>query len=298
MEANRILNIIMSGSVGPVVILVSIIIMVWYAGAVYLNSSFLIDRYEKNNIDWSFSELATDSWSMERPVLPSPHQVAKELKRTIWDKKITSKFSLVFHSGVTLSSAMLGFAMGTFLGILLSVGIVYVPALDRTLMPWIIASQTIPILAIAPMIVVVLGSMGIVGLFPKATISTYLCFFPVVVGMVKGLRSPNIILVDLMHSYSASKAQVFWKLRIPASIPFLFASLKIAIALSIVGAIVAELPAGAQGGLGARLLSGSYYGQTNLIWAALITASVISATLVSVVGRMERSINNRMGLQT
>ena len=298
MEANRILNIIMSGSVGPVVILVSIIIMVWYAGAVYLNSSLLIDRYEKNNIDWSFSELASDSWSMERPVLPAPHQVAKELKKTIWDKKITSKRSLVYHSGVTLSSAMLGFVMGTFLGILLSVGIVYVSALDRTLMPWIIASQTIPILAIAPMIVVVLGSMGIVGLFPKATISTYLCFFPVVVGMVKGLRSPNIILVDLMHSYSASKAQVFWKLRIPASIPFLFASLKIAIALSIVGAIVAELPAGAQGGLGARLLSGSYYGQTNLIWAALITASVISATLVSVVGRMERSINNRMGLQT
>jgi NitT/TauT family transport system permease protein len=298
MEANRVLNSLINGTVGPVMILVTIIVMVWYAGAVYLNSSFLIDRYEKNNIDWSFSELATDSWSMERPVLPSPHQVAKELKKTIWDKKITSKFSLVFHSGVTLSSAMLGFAMGTFLGILLSVGIVYMPALDRTLMPWIIASQTIPILAIAPMIVVVLGSMGIVGLFPKATISTYLCFFPVVVGMVKGLRSPNIILVDLMHSYSASKAQVFWKLRIPASIPFLFASLKIAIALSIVGAIVAELPAGAQGGLGARLLSGSYYGQTNLIWAALITASVISATLVSVVGRMERSINNRMGLQT
>jgi len=298
MEANRIFNNLISGSVGPVMILVTIIIIVWYAGAVYLNSSFLIDRYEKNNIDWSFSELATDSWSMERPVLPSPHQVAKELKRTIWDKKITSKHSLVFHSGVTLSSAMLGFAMGTFLGILLSVGIVYVPALDRTLMPWIIASQTIPILAIAPMIVVVLGSMGIVGLFPKATISTYLCFFPVVVGMVKGLRSPDKILVDLMNSYSASKAQVFWKLRIPASIPFLFASLKIAIALSIVGAIVAELPAGAQGGLGARLLSGSYYGQTNLIWAALITASVISATLVSVVGRMERSINNRMGLQT
>jgi NitT/TauT family transport system permease protein len=298
MEANRIFNNLISGSVGPVMILVTIIIMVWYAGAVYLNSSFLIDRYEKNNVNWSFSELASDSWSMERPVLPSPHQVAKELKRTIWDKKITSKHSLVFHSRVTLSSAMLGFVMGTFLGIGLSVGIVYVSALDRTLMPWIIASQTIPILAIAPMIIVVLGSIGIVGLFPKATISTYLCFFPVVVGMVKGLRSPDKILLDLMNSYSASKAQVFWKLRIPASMPFLFASLKIAIALSIVGAIVAELPAGAQGGLGARLLSGSYYGQTSLIWAALITASVISATLVSVVGRMERLINNRMGLQT
>lgn len=298
MEANRILNNLISGSVGPVMILVTIIVMVWYAGAVYLNSSFLIDRYEKNNVNWSFSKLASDSWSMERPVLPSPHQVAKELKRTIWDQKITSKRSLVYHTKVTLSSAMLGFAMGTFLGIVLSVGIVYVSALDRTLMPWIIASQTIPILAIAPMIIVVLGSIGIIGLFPKAIISTYLCFFPVVVGMVKGLRSPDKILVDLMNSYSASKVQVFWKLRMPASIPYLFASLKIAIALSIVGAIVAELPAGAQAGLGARLLSGSYYGQTSLIWAALLTASVVSATLVSVVGRMEQSIIKRMGLQT
>jgi NitT/TauT family transport system permease protein len=298
MEANRIFNNLISGSVGPVMILVTIIIMVWYAGAVYLNSSFLIDRYEKNNVNWSFSELASDSWSMERPVLPSPHQVAKELKRTILDQKITSKRSLVYHTKVTLSSAMLGFAMGTFLGIVLSVGIVYVSALDRTLMPWIIASQTIPILAIAPMIIVVLGSIGIIGLFPKAIISTYLCFFPVVVGMVKGLRSPDKILLDLMNSYSASKVQVFWKLRMPASIPFLFASLKIAIALSIVGAIVAELPAGAQAGLGARLLSGSYYGQTSLIWAALLTASVVSATLVSVVGRMEQSIIKRMGLQT
>jgi len=298
MEANRILNNLISGSVGPVMILVTIIVMVWYAGAVYLNSSFLIDRYEKNNVNWSFSKLASDSWSMERPVLPSPHQVAKELKRTIWDQKITSKRSLVYHTKVTLSSAMLGFAMGTFLGIVLSVGIVYVSALDRTLMPWIIASQTIPILAIAPMIIVVLGSIGIIGLFPKAIISTYLCFFPVVVGMVKGLRSPDKILLDLMNSYSASKVQVFWKLRMPASIPYLFASLKIAIALSVVGAIVAELPAGAQAGLGARLLSGSYYGQTSLIWAALLTASVVSATLVSVVGRMEQSIIKRMGLQT
>ena len=192
---------------------------------------------------------------------------------------------------------MFGFLLGTSLGILLAITIVHNRATAISVMPWIITSQTIPILALAPMIVVVLGSMGITGLVPKATISTYLCFFPVVVGMVKGLRSPSIILVDLMNSCSASKAEVFWKLRLPASIPYLFASLKVAIALSVVGAIVAELPAGAQGGLGARLLSGSYYGQTNLIWAALITASVISATLVTIVGRMERAVNNRMGLQ-
>ena len=90
--------------------------------------------------------------------MPSPHQIAKELKKTIWDQKITSPRSLVFHSRVTLSSAMVGFIMGTFLGIVLSVGIVYVQALDRTLMPWIITSQIILIMAIATMIVVVLGS--------------------------------------------------------------------------------------------------------------------------------------------
>jgi NitT/TauT family transport system permease protein len=277
--------------------LVLLLMIIWYAGAVYLNSPFLIDRYKKNNPDWTISELVQDSWSMERPVLPAPHQVAVELKKTILDKKITSKRSLVYHAGVTMSSAMLGFALGTLLGILLAVGIVHVSTLERSLMPWIIASQTIPILAIAPMIIVVLGAIGITGVFPKAVISTYLCFFPVTVGMVKGLRSPNKMLLDLMRSYHASKAQVFWKLRLPASVPYLFSSLKIAVALSLVGAIVAELPTGAQAGLGSRLLSGSYYGQTSLIWAALITASVISATLVAIVGRAEKVTVKRMGLQ-
>jgi len=285
------------GSVGPVSVLVLLILVIWYAGAVYLNSGVLIDRYNKNNPDWTATELMRDAWSMDRPVLPAPHQIAAELKKTIWDKKITSKRSLVYHAGVTMSSAMLGFVLGTLLGILLAIGIVHVATLERSLMPWIIASQTIPILAIAPMIIVVLGAIGITGLFPKAVISTYLCFFPVTVGMVKGLRAPNRMLLDLMRSYHASKTQIFWKLRLPASIPYLFSSLKIAVALSLVGAIVAELPTGAQAGLGSRLLSGSYYGQTSLIWAALITASVISATLVALVGRVEKVTVKRMGLQ-
>ena len=147
-------------------------------------------------------------------------------------------------------------------------------------MPWIIASQTIPILAIAPMVIVVLGSIGITGLMPKSIISTYLCFFPVTIGMVKGLTSPDAMQLDLMRTYNASRAQVFWKLRWPASMPFLFASLKVAIAIALVGAIVGELPTGAQAGIGARLLNGSYYGQTTQIWAALVAASVMAAALV------------------
>ena len=157
---------------------------------------------------------------------------------------------------MTLSSTLLGFAFGTALGILIAVGIVHVATLDRSLMPWIIASQTIPILAIAPMIIVVLAAVGITGLIPKALISTYLSFFPVAVGMVKGLRSPEIINLDLMHTYYASKSQTFWKLRVPASVPFLFTSMKVAIAASLVGAIVGELPTGAVAGIGAKLLSG------------------------------------------
>ena len=113
--------------------------------------------------------------------------------------------------------------------------------MDKSLMPWIITSQTIPILAIAPMIIVVLNAVGLSGLVPKAMISTYLSFFPVVVGMVKGLRSPDPMHMDLMRTYNSSRLQMFWKLRLPASVPFLFASMKVAIAISLVWAIVGEL---------------------------------------------------------
>lgn len=284
------------GSAAPVALLLMALAVVWYGGAVYLNSPLLLDRYQKHNPNWSAAQLIADSWSMERPVLPAPHQIAHELRRSIFARSITSRRSLVYHAGVTLSSALLGFVIGAALGIALAIGIVHIATLDRSLMPWIIASQTVPILAIAPMIVVVLGALGITGLFPKSVISAYLCFFPVTVAMVKGLRSPNQMLLDLFRNYNASGAQILWKLRLPASLPYLFSSLKIAIALGLVGAIVAELPTGTQAGLGARLLSGSYYGQTHLIWAALITASVVSAALVALVGGVERAVARRMGV--
>lgn len=286
-----------TGKTLPVTVISLCLLVIWYAGAVYLNSPQIIERYQRAGADWSTLDLARDAWSMERPVLPAPHQVAEELKRTIWDQKVSSKRSLIYHAGVTLSSTLLGFAFGTLLGATLAIGIVHVTTLDRSLMPWIIASQTIPILALAPMIIVVLGAIGVTGLIPKAIISMYLSFFPVTVGMVKGLRSPSIMLLDLMRTYNASPVQVLLKLRLPASMPFLFASLKVGVALSLVGAIVGELPTGAQAGLGSRLLSGSYYGQTHLIWAALITASALSALLVSAVALIERVALKRMGTQ-
>jgi NitT/TauT family transport system permease protein len=181
---------------------------------------------------------------------------------------------------------------------LLAIGIVHVPTLNKSVLPWIIASQTIPILAVAPMIIVVLGAIGLTGLLPKAFISAYLCFFPIVIGMVKGLRSPDPMYLDLMKTYNATQSQKFWKLRWPASTPFLFASFKVSIAISLVGAIVGELPAGARAGLGARLLTGSYYGQTVQIWSALIVASFIAATLVFLMSFMEKIVQKRMGAFT
>lgn len=286
------------GRVAPVAVVVAAIMIVWYGFTVHLNAPWQIERYEKAGTEWRMADLVRDTMAQERPVLPAPHQITTEIWNTTVKKKITSKRSLVYHGTITLSSTLLGFAMGTILGIGLAVSIVENRAMDKSLMPWIITSQTIPILAIAPMIIVVLNAVGLSGLVPKALISTYLSFFPVVVGMVKGLRSPDPMLMDLMRTYRAGRLQTFWKLRLPASVPFLFASMKVAIAISLVGAIVGELPTGAVAGLGARLLAGSYYGQTIQIWSALISAACMAALLVGAVGVISHFTLRRMGLRS
>ncbi|WP_419911363.1 ABC transporter permease [Hoeflea sp.] len=280
----------------PVGAVVAVIVVAWYAFAVLLNAPFERDQAARAGTDISTSQLVSNTMAQDRPVLPAPHQVANEIWKTTALKKVTSKRSLVYHGWITISSTLLGFVMGTGLGILLAVLIVHSNVLDKSLMPWIITSQTIPILAIAPMIIVVLNAVGISGLLPKALISAYLSFFPVAVGMVKGLRSPDVMHLDLMRTYNSSRSQVFWKLRWPSSVPFLFTSMKVAVAISLVGAIVGELPTGAVAGLGARLLTGSYYGQTIQIWSALVAAAFLAAMLVMLVDLSSRMVMNRMGM--
>lgn len=299
------------GNTLPVLIVLAALVVLWYLAAIWLNAPWQLGVYERKGIaEWGWMQFATDTWSQERPVLPSPHQVLSELWNSTAGMAPTSKRSLVYHGWVTLSATLLGFFFGTALGILLAVLIVHNRATDRSLMPWIIASQTIPILAIAPMIVIIsynvlTGQNPVARLFgldadaarlvSKALISTYLSFFPVVVGMVKGLRSPEQLQLDLMHTYNASAWQTFWKLRFPISLPYLFTSMKVAVAASLVGAIVGELPTGAVAGLGARLLGGSYYGQTVQIWSALFAAAILAGILVIAVGMAERLVSARMG---
>jgi NitT/TauT family transport system permease protein len=285
----------MAGSTGPVAVICLVIIAIWYIAAFAMNAPFQRDLDRRAEVTRSATEFIAATMSQPKPTLPAPHQVAADLYTATFLAKPGSNSSLIFHSWVTLSSTLLGFLMGTVLGIVIAVAIVHSRTLDRSLMPWVIASQTIPILAVAPMVIVVLAAVGVTGLLPKAIISTFLSFFPVTVGMVKGLRSPDPIHLDLMRTYSASPGQIFWKLRVPASLPFLFASMKVAVAISLVGAIVGELPTGATAGIGSRLLFGSYYSQTIQIWSSLVAASLVAAVLVTIVGAAHRMVLRRTG---
>lgn len=309
---------------GPILAVVIAIFALWYVACVPMNVQEVLTAAERDGAVITpegavnrrgmsriglalanTSELGA-SWSIERARLPSPHQIAIELWDSTWNEEVNgrrgivqsgsfSNRSLIYHGGITLGATFVGFIIGSALGILLAVGIVHSRTMDMSVMPWAIVSQTVPIVALAPMIIVVLYSIGIDGLVPKAIISAYLSFFPVVVGMVKGLRSPDAMQLDLLRTYSASKSQSFWKLRLPASVPYLFTSLKIGIAASLVGAIVGELPV-QRGGLGARMLGGSYYGQTEQIWAALFVAAGLAAILVWFIGWIETRTLKRMGV--
>ncbi len=282
----------------PILTVLLAIVAFWYAAAIWMNAPWqntLNGRADLTNVP--FTEFALQTWAQAKPVLPAPHQVFGEIWNATVALELTSKRSLAYHGWITLSSTLLGFVLGTTLGVALAVFIVHNEAANRSLMPWIIASQTIPILAIAPMVVVGLGTVGVTGTVPRALISMYLSFFPVVVGMVKGLRSPESIQLDLMHTYDATSWQTFWKLRWPAAMPMLFASMKVGIAISLVGAVVSELSNAAGGGLGVRLLTGSYNGQTVQIWAALFIAAALAAVLVMIVGVAERMVNARMGVR-
>jgi NitT/TauT family transport system permease protein len=281
----------------PVLVVALVLIAIWYVAAVLMNVGLVRDAFEREETRYTTGDLISASLQAERPRLPAPHQILWTFTDDVFGYPVTSARSLVYHSSVTLSATVVGFLLGAVSGVILATLIVHLRTLQKSLLPWIICSQMVPILAVAPIVIVVLGAIGIRGVLPKSIISAYLCFFPVAIGMVKGLSSPDPIQRDLMRTWSATPAQVFCRLRWPCAVPFLFASLKVAITISLIGAIVGELPTGAQAGIGARLLAGSYYGQTIQIWAALLAASLLAAGLVGLVGLTERWVGRCMGVR-
>jgi NitT/TauT family transport system permease protein len=304
----------------PVLSVLAALVAIWYLAVAPMNIRVALDVVERSGVEvvpegsverrevsvWRLmaqnSGHVAAGYSLDRPRLPTPAQVGVELWEStgemILKGRAWSKRSLVYHGWVTLQSTLWGFVLGTTLGILGAVAIVYSRTARMSLMPWAIISQTIPIVALAPMIIVVSSQLGVEGRgLPKAIISAYLCYFPVLVGMVKGLRAPEVAQLDLLKTYDATSLQSFWKLRLPASVPFLFTSLKVGIAAALVGTIVGELPTGAISGLGARILIGDQFGAPMAIWSALFAAAILAGLLVTALDLVQRVALGRMGGQ-
>jgi NitT/TauT family transport system permease protein len=181
----------------------------------------------------------------------------------------------------TWREAAIGFVLGALLGLALATIFVHVRLLERALVPYVIASQTIPIIALAPLIVFAVGQ----GIFAVVIIATYLTFFPVTIAMIRGLRSVDPRAIELMRSYAASRAEIYWKVRLPASLPYLFTALKISATASIVGAIIGEDTGGIQQGLGRVITTFNQYYATGpeKLWAAIIVASLLGVAFYLVI---------------
>ncbi len=186
----------------------------------------------------------------------------------------------------TLQEALVGFGLGAVLGFVLGVVFAHSGLLERGLLPYVVASQTVPLLAIAPMVVIWFGGNWL----SVALIAAYLTFFPVTINTLRGLRSPEPTAVELMHSYAASSWDILWKLRVPAALPYIFTALKVSATASVVGAIIGELPSGIADGLGRVILNFNQYYATGpeKLWAAILFASLTGMVFFLIVIGLEK----------
>lgn len=192
----------------------------------------------------------------------------------------------------TWGEAALGFALGATLGLILGSVFAHSSLMERSLLPYIVASQTVPILAIAPMVVIWMGASQL----SVAVIAAYLTFFPVTINTLRGLRAPSQSQVDLMQSYAASRWTILWKLRFPAALPYIFTALKVSATASVVGAIIGELPSGIGDGLGRAILDfSSDYSlvSTPKLWASIIMSALVGIFFFVAVSIAERLILGR-----
>ncbi len=207
--------------------------------------------------------------------------------------------TILFHKSLfTAKEAAVGFALGAVIGFALGIILAHSRLLQRGFLPYIVASQTIPILAIAPMVVVWVNPKlpaGLQGWGSVAVIAAYLTFFPVTINTLRGLQSADPGALDLMRTYAASRWTVLWKLRVPSSMPYVFAALRIAATASVVGAIIGELPSGLQSGLGGAILNfNQYYSiEPQELWATNIVAALLGITFFVAVVAAEKLVVRR-----
>ena len=199
------------------------------------------------------------------------------------------------YSLFTGKEALAGFALGAIIGFLLAVVLAHSRLLRRGLLPYIIVSQTVPILAIAPMVVVGLGTKGVEPWIAVSVIAAYLTFFPVAMNTLRGLLSPDRRDLELMRSYAADRRSVLWKLRVPASLPFVFTALKISATACVIGAIIGETPASIQDGLGGAIVNFNQYYSTGpeRLWATNIVCALLGFAFFGAIVLAEKLVLRR-----
>ncbi|MCA9836335.1 MAG: ABC transporter permease subunit [Trueperaceae bacterium] len=230
-------------------------------------------------------------FSLPQHPVPFPHWIAARVVPFFQKFPLTDERNIVRSTLYTSLGTLSSLALGGAVGIILAVLFVMFRPLERALLPWTIASQTIPIIALVPVLLLVLGNFGITiqtSLLPTAIIGAYICFFPVVVSTVKGLRAIDPLILDLMKSYAAKPLEIFWKVRFPAAVPFFFTGLKLGTAAALVGALVAETESNNRRGLGFQILGQVQSGNVADVWILLIISGLLGVGLVAFVGLLQR----------
>ncbi|MBI2846797.1 MAG: ABC transporter permease [Chloroflexi bacterium] len=222
-------------------------------------------------------EVVARATRVPRWLLPTPTDIGSAMASS-WEL-------LLKHTWVTFQEVALGFAVSLIVGIGLALAIAYSKVVERGMYPFVIASQTIPIIAIAPLLLIWFGY----GLVPKVIVVALICFFPIVVNMVDGLRSVEPEMLNMMRTLGAVRWQLFTKVQIPASLPFLFSGTKIAIAVSVIGAVIGEW-VGASAGLGYFMVRSASQFLTARVFAAIFILSVMGVLLFAAVAISERYI--------
>ena len=236
-------------------------------------------------------------FTVDSTTMPHIHDILRQLFR-----KPTSGVGgeillvqLLHAAWFTAKEAIVGFALGASFGFLLGVVLSQFRLLRRGLLPYVVASQTVPILAVAPIVVVYLGSLHVAPWFSVAVIASYLTFFPVTINTLRGLQSTDRQALELMRSYAAGRFSVLWKLRIPAALPYIFSALKVSATASIVGAIIGEAPSSIQQGLGGFIVNFNQYYSLNPenLWATNLIAALLGIAFFLVIVVVEAIVVRR-----
>ncbi|AFZ67761.1 ABC transporter permease [Deinococcus peraridilitoris] len=272
-------------NLGPMLVVALVVLFLYWPLMLWVNAGQAARALE-SGADLGCATALSCATQLRNPVLPAPGQLAQAFKAL--SVPPLAPTSAPYNTLVTAGETLVGLAIASVLGVLLALFLVVSRGFERAVLPWLIASQTVPIIALAPMLAVVLGQYGVQGWLPKALIASYIAFFPVAVGVARGLRSPDPLQLDLMRTYNAPRAGVFWKLQLPASVPFLFTALKVAATSALIGSIVAEISTISFSGLGKMLAENSRASDTLALWTIMFYGAALGIGLVAFIGLLER----------